>query len=205
MAAAMSRHPSWPAGPAEPAGWAEGEYPDDDGMQANELPDQALADEGPAHAVIGEMTGLLRDTRANLLTGGAVLGAVIIGMALEAAFSARGTGADAGAVRVVNVGLLGALLLCALRAGTLLVLAGRPVLNALSELRWATGAPVDPRPRWVTVPPVEADPAEWTWIRAHLLLSAARLARYRAQLADTWTYATAAGFLLWTAAILLGL
>ena len=39
-----------------------------------------------------------------------------------------------------------------------------------------------------------ADPEEWTWTRAHLLLGAARLARRRAQIADTWTYIVAAYF-----------
>jgi hypothetical protein len=41
--------------------------------------------------------------------------------------------------------------------------------------------------------------------RAHLLLGAARLARRRAQLADTWTYIAAVYFLIWTVMILLGL
>jgi hypothetical protein len=41
--------------------------------------------------------------------------------------------------------------------------------------------------------------------RAHLLLGAARLARRRIQLADTWTYVTAAYFGVWIVVILLGL
>ena len=61
------------------------------------------------------------------------------------------------------------------------------------------------RPRWTTLPPAGTKPEEWTWIRAHLLLGAARLARQRFQLADPWTYVTAACFLVWTAVILLGL
>ncbi len=40
---------------------------------------------------------------------------------------------------------------------------------------------------------------------AHLLLGAARLARRRTQMADTWTYIAAACFLIWTVVILLGL
>ncbi|HWG62684.1 MAG TPA: hypothetical protein VG253_13320, partial [Streptosporangiaceae bacterium] len=47
---------------------------------------------------------------------------------------------------------------------------------------------------WVTLPPVGADPAVWTWNRAYLLLGAARLARYRMQFADTWTYFTGGGY-----------
>jgi len=64
---------------------------------------------------------------------------------------------------------------------------------------------VDPRALWLTLPPAESDPEEWTWTRAHLLLGAARMTRSRIQLADTWTYVTAAFFLIWTALVLLGL
>ena len=72
------------------------------------------------------------------------------------------------------------------------------MLNALSELRGLTGAPLDPRPGWVTLPPTGADPADWTWSRAYLLLGAAYMARYRMQFADTWTYFTGGCFLAWT-------
>ncbi len=41
-------------------------------------------------------------------------------------------------------------------------------------------------------------------MRAHLLLGTARLARCRVQRADTWTYLTAACFMVWTVAVLLG-
>lgn len=197
MATAMSQHPSWSAQPTE------GHDPDRESTQDHKLSGPALPDQGPALEVIGEMAGLLRDTRGNLLTSGALLGAITVGISLVAAFSAGAVRPDG--VSIINVGLLCGLLLCLLRAVTLLLLAGRPVLNALSELRWGTGAPLDPRAQWLTLPPVEANPAEWTWIQAHLLLSAARLARYRTQLADTWTCATTAGFLVWTALILLGL
>jgi hypothetical protein len=192
MAAALTAPPSWPSGPARCY------YPDDDQDQ-----NQSLPDEGPAQAVIGEMAGLLRDTRGNVLTAGGVLGAITIGVALETA-SAAGS-LHPGAAGVISAGLLCGLVVCGLRAVTLLALAGRPVLNALSELRWVTGAPVDPRAGWLSVPPAGAYSGEWTWIRAHLLLGAARLALYRSQRADTWTYTTAAWFLVWTAAILLRL
>lgn len=79
------------------------------------------------------------------------------------------------------------------------------VVNALNELRLRTLAPVDPRARWLSLPPVGTNSEEWTWIRAHLLVGAARLSRYRLEFADTWTYVTAAGFLVWTAFLLLGL
>jgi hypothetical protein len=148
------------------------------------------------------MARLLSDKRGMVL-GGMVMSAITIGIALEAAFSVRV--ARPGVTGAVNVGLLCGLVFCWLRAVTLLALAGRPVHNALSEARWKTGAPLDSRPRWLTVPPAGTSPQEWTWARAHLLLGAARQARYRIQLADTWTYVTGAYFLLWTAVILLGL
>ena len=193
MAAAVTARTSWPARPTD------GYHRDDD----RDLPDRALPDQGSAREVIGEMAGLLRDTRSNMLRGGIVLSAITIGIALEAAFSARTV--RPGVVGAVNVGLLCGLLLCWLRAVTLLALAGRPVPNALSEMRWRTGAPLDPRPRWLTLPPAGTSPQEWTWMSAHLLLGAARLARYRIQLADTWTYVTAGYFLVWTVIVFLGL
>jgi hypothetical protein len=51
MAAAMSKRSSWPSGPTR------GSHADDYAQ------DQVLPGQGPAQAVIGEMTGLLRDTR----------------------------------------------------------------------------------------------------------------------------------------------
>jgi hypothetical protein len=149
------------------------------------------------------MAALLRETRGSMIMGGMMLSAVTIGIALEAAFSARAV--RPGVVGAVNVGLLCGLLFCWLRAVILLALAGRPVLDSLSAMRWKTGAPLDVRPGWLTLPQAGTDSQEWTWRQAHLLLGAARLARSRVQLADTWTYITAAYFLLWTAIVFLGL
>ena len=190
MDAAMTEGPCWPSGPAG------GSYTDD------HLQDRAVPENVPPHAIIGELAGVLRDTRCNMLIAGGVLGAITIGIALEAGLSARVL--RPGAPGVLNIGLLCGLLVCWLRAITLLALAGRPVLDRLSEIRWVTGTPLDPRARWLTLPP-ESDSGEWTWIRAHLLLGAARLARYRIELADTWTYAAAVFFVVWTVIILLGM
>jgi hypothetical protein len=111
-------------------------------------PRQAQPDEEPAHVVIGEMAGLLRDTRVSLLTDGSLLGAITIGVALEAGPAARA--AHSGLIGVVNLGLLGGITVCWLASAFLLAWVSRPVLNTLSKLRWVTGAPVDPRPEWVT-------------------------------------------------------
>ena len=192
MAAAEISRPSWPYRPAR------GHDPGD-----RARPDRAQPDQGPAHEVIGEMASLLLDTRSGLLLGGSVLSAITIGIGLEAAFSARVL--YPGVVGAFNSGLLIGLIFCWLMAIIMLARAGRPVHHALSHLRWRTGAPLDPRPRWMTLPPAEATPEEWAWTRAHLLLGAARMNRHRIQLADTWTYITAAFFLAWSALILLGL
>ena len=192
MAVATIGRPSWPDRPAR------GHNP-----HGRDLPDRAQPDQGPAQEAIGEMAWLLRDTRSSMLLGGGVLSAITIAIALEAAF--WGHAMRPGVTGAVNAGLMSGLLLCWLTAVIMLALANRPVHNALSEMRWKTGAPIDPRAGWLTLPPTGADPQEWTWARAHLLIGAARLARRRAQTADTWTYIVAAYFLVWTIVILLGL
>jgi len=190
MAAAEIGRPSWPYRP--------GRDPGD-----RVLPDRAHTDQGPAHEIIGEMASLLLDTRGGLLLGGIVLSTITIGIGLEAAFSARVL--HPGVVGAFNFGLLIGLIFCLLMAIVMLARAARPVHHALGHLRWRTGAALDPRPRWMTLPPVETTPEEWAWTRAHLLLGAAYMNRSRVQVADTWTYITAAYFLMWSGLILLGL
>jgi hypothetical protein len=197
MAMAMIDRPSWPHRPASGHNPGRRELPD------RSQSDRSQPDQGPAQETIGEMAGLLRDTRGSMLLGGSVLSAITVAIGLEAAFSARAV--RPGLAGAVNVGLLSGLLLCWLTAVILMALASRPVHNELSDMRWKTGAPLDPRAGWLSLPPAGADRQEWTWARAHLLLGAARLARRRSQVADTWTYITAAYFLVWTIVILLGL
>jgi hypothetical protein len=199
MAVAMIDRPSWPHWPAS------GHHPGDrsDRSLSDRFPsDRSQPDQGPAQETIGEMAWLLRDTRGSVLLGGSVLSAITVGIGLEVAFSARAV--RPGLAGALNVALLGGLLLCWLTAVILMALAGRPVHDELSDMRWKTGAPLDPRAGWLSLPPTGADRHEWTWARAHLLLGAARLARRRSQVADTWTYITAAYFLIWTIVILLG-
>jgi hypothetical protein len=164
--------------------------------------DRDQLDRGPAQEAIAEMAKLLRDTRGSMLLDGSVLSAITIGIAVEAAFSHSVLRPSA--VGLACAGLLAGLILCWLRAGVLLLLAGRPVLDQLNDQRWRAGAPVDPRVRWLTVPPSEENADAWNWARVNLLLGAARIRRERIQLVDTWTFITAACFLAWTAAVLLG-
>ena len=164
--------------------------------------DHEARDRGPAQNVIAEMAGLLRDTRGSMVLGGSVLCALTIGIALEAAFSPSVL--RHGLAGVVSVSLLGCVILCWLRAVALLLLASRPVLDQLNEHRWRTGAPLDPRVWWLSMPSVEDSEAAWNWTRVNLMLGAARIRRERLHRADTWAIITVACFLAWTVAIFLG-
>ena len=171
---------------------------DDDQLDA----DREAPDRGPAQDVIEEMAKLLRDTRGGVLLGGSVLSALTIGIAVEAAFSPSVL--RPGLAGAVSVSLLGCVILCWLRATALLLLAGRPVLDQLNDHRWRTGAPLDPRVRWLRPPAAEDGEGGWSWGRVNMMLGAARVRRERIQRAETWTFITVACFLLWTAAVLLG-
>ena len=160
-------------------------------------PDRDLAQE-----LIGDLAGLLNDTRPTMLLDGAILAALTLGISLEAALAPsplrHGVAGFAGAV------VLACLVVCWLKAVALLVMAGQPILGMLNNHRWKAGAPLDPRARWLTLPPVKATPEEWTWVRAHLLVGAARIRMDRIQSALTWALITTALFLAWTAMAFLG-
>ena len=93
--------------------------------------------------------------------------------------------------------LLACLVLCWLRSVTLLVLAGRPILGIVCDHRWHAGAPLDPRARWLHLPPIEATEDEWIWVRAHMLVGATRIRMERVQSSLTWALLTTGVFLLW--------
>lgn len=184
---------------AVPAKAVRGRYSfGDDHLDA----DREAPDRGPAQDVIEEMAGLLRDTRGSMLLGGSVLSGLTIGIALEAALSPSVLRPGLGGV--VSVSLLGCVIICWLRAAALRLLANRPVLDQLNDHRWRTGAPLDPRVRWLNLPSPEDSQAAWDWTRTNLMLGAARVRRERLHLADTWTFIAVACFLLWTVTVLLG-
>ena len=110
--------------------------------------DREAPDRGPAQNQIAELAVLLSNTRGSTILGGSVLSALTIGIAVEAAFSPSVL--RPGLAGVVSVSLLGCVILCWLRAAALLLLAGRPVLDQLNDHRWRTGAPLDPRVRWLS-------------------------------------------------------
>jgi len=164
--------------------------------------DREAPDRGPAQNQIAEMATLLSSTRGSTILGGSVLSALTIGIAIEAAFSPSVL--RPGLAGVVSVSLLGCVIVCWLRAVALLLLAGRPVLDQLNDHRWRTGAPLDPRVRWLSTPAAGDSDAAWSWARVDMMLGAARVRRERIHLAGTWTFITVACFLLWTAAVLVG-
>ena len=164
--------------------------------------DREAPDRGPAQNQIAEMATLLSSTRGSTILGGSVLSALTIGIAIEAAFSPSVL--RPGLAGVVSVSLLGCVIVCWLRAASLLLLASRPVLDQLNEHRWRTGAPLDPRVRWLSMPSDEDSEAAWDWTRVNMMLGAARIRRERIHIADTWMFITIACFLIWTVTVLLG-
>jgi hypothetical protein len=159
-------------------------------------------DRGPAQDQIAEMARLLRGTRGSGLLGGSILSALSVGIALEAAFSPSVL--RPGLAGAACVSLLGGLVLCWLRAASLLLLlASRPVLDQLNDHRWRTGGPLDPRVRWLTGPSADGE-APWDWAQLNLMLGAVRVRQERIQLANTWALITVACFLTWTAMVLVG-
>jgi hypothetical protein len=166
-------------------------------------PAETREDHELAHVVIAQMADLVRDTSGAAIANSCILSAVSIGVAVETGLSTRVL--RPGLAGVLNVCLLGGLLVCWLTAAIVLAWANRPIFSKVSQFRWLTGAPLDPRPEWVSLPSAGASPLDWTWDRAYLLLGAACLARYRMQYADTWTYFAGACFLMWSACVILGL
>jgi hypothetical protein len=164
--------------------------------------DRVTPDRGLAQELIGDMAQLLNNTRPTMLLDGGILAALTLGISLEAAFARspqwQGIAGTAAGV------LLPCLIASWLTAVTKLLLAGRPVLGIVSDHRWKAGAPLDPRARWLSLPPIEATPEEWTWVRAHLLVGAVRIRMDRVQRALTWCLITTALFLTWTAITFFG-
>ncbi|HEX6526724.1 MAG TPA: hypothetical protein VF070_42920 [Streptosporangiaceae bacterium] len=151
--------------------------------------------------MIGDMAELLNDTRPAMFLGGVIVAALSLGIAVVTAFTPGVPGSGTAAI-VADV-LLSCLILCWLRSVALLTTAARPILGMLSDHRWKSGAPLNPRARWLTLPPIQASPEEWTWVRAHLLLGAARLRMERTQAALTWAFITTTLFAVWTAIVFL--
>jgi len=168
--------------------------------EAHRTADADGGDSRDARQLLAEMTALIRDTRPYLVVSGAVAAAVLIGLATEAALVPVG---GPGPGVVAAGGLYVVVALCLLRTLLLIVLAGLPLSQALSQQRVSSGAPLDPRAPWASVPPPGTFAEPWGWTRAHLLLSQARFRAERIQSATTWAFITTVAFLVCTAVILL--
>jgi len=156
-----------------------------------------------AQEILGEMAALLRDSRPGVLICSASAGAIAIGTAIEAVTLPLTSRSGPGIAVVGGVFLI--LVVCLLRTVTLLMMSGARLGHTLGQQRLYTGAPLDPRAPWATIPaPGEADGIEgpWGWTRAHLLLSQARFRVARIQAALNWALVTTGVFLAWTGALM---
>jgi hypothetical protein len=146
-------------------------------------------------ATVTQIMSLLGDTRCLVLASGALLTADIAGGAIVMS-------ALLGSKEVAALSALGLLLLVMLswlRASALVVLAEWPVAVAFSELRRATGAPVDPSAPWL---PTGARPmvaSDLGWDQVVPLIAAANLRHARARLALSWAVITTIGLCVWMA------
>lgn len=156
-----------------------------------------VPDRGLAQELIGDMAQLLNNTRPTMFLDGGILAALTFGISLEATLAPAPLWH--GAAGIADGILLAGLIACWLTAMSLLLLAGRPILGLVNDHRWKAGAPLDPRARWLNLQQIKATPEEWTWVRAHLLVGAARIRMERIRSALTWTVITTALFLAWTA------
>jgi hypothetical protein len=143
--------------------------------------------------VISEVTVAISETRWLVLISGGLLAADIAG-------ASAATAALLGRQDIVTVGSIGLLVpvaLAWLAAAGLLLLAERPVVGALGELRRATGACVDPSAPWrpVGVRSLPASALEWSHVVP--LIAAATVRHARARLALRVAIATTALLLLW--------
>ena len=134
-------------------------------------------------------------TRRLTHIGAGLLGAVLVGAAtVTSALAVRGQPLTIGAS-----GLLLPVVLSWLTAAVLLAVSESPVSRALGELRWMTGAPVDPSAPWSPLATCPPPNAEITWDYMMALIAAATRQHARARLALSASIVTAAAFLLWTA------
>src|SRR4029077_10419962 len=109
--------------------------------------DREAPDRGPAQNQIAELAVLLSNTRGSMILGGSVLSALTIGIALEAAFSPFVL--RSGLAGAVAISLLGCVILCWLRAASLVLLAARPVLARINDDVLPPCPTHDPRVRWL--------------------------------------------------------
>jgi hypothetical protein len=145
-------------------------------------------------AVLAEITSAIAGARWLFLISGGLLAADATGAVVATA----GLLGHAGGVGVASVGLLIPVALSWLVAATLLLWAQRPVDDALGELRWMTGAPVDLSARCPSLGGQPPPTADMEWSQVVRLIGAAVVREGRARLALYSAILTTAGLLAWT-------
>ena len=161
----------------------------------NQLTDQTLADDVACErlAALAGVVTVTGNTRrlTHICTG--LLAAVLVGAAaVTLALALRGRALEIGAA-----GLLVPVILSWLAAVILLAASESPVSRTLGELRWSTGAPLDPSAPWSPLGARAQADAEVTWDYVVALIAAATRQHARARLALSAAAVTTALFLLW--------
>jgi hypothetical protein len=162
---------------------------------------EIMSDRSRADETLREMAELLRDARPGMLVSGIIVAAVTVGAVVEAI--AVPINLRAGAGTVICLGLLAVLALCLARTAVLMVVAGRPLMDQLGELRRQTGAPVDPTVPWTPVRTLPLASPAAVWDRAQHVLAAAHFRNARVHLALGWSTAAMIGFCAWSLALLI--
>jgi hypothetical protein len=156
------------------------------------LPDDPGCDRTAAITGVILVTGGTR--RLTLISAG-LLAADVVGAAIVvSALLGRGK-----VLALGSVGLLVPVTLSWLVTAVLVLLAEGPVTSAFSELRRATGAPVDPSAPWSPLGVRPLTDSEVTWGHVVPLIAAATRQHARARLALSAAVITTAVFLLWMA------
>ena len=163
--------------------------------------DGSMLDRPPTDDTLRDLAELLRDARPGMLVSGVTVAAVTVGVAIEAV--AVPVNLHAGVGTVVCLGLLAVLALSVIRTAVLMIVAGRPLMDQLGELRRLTGAPVDPTVPWTPVGRLTATPRAVLQDRARAVLAAAHFRNVRIQLALTWATIAIICFCAWTLSLLI--
>jgi hypothetical protein len=168
-----------------------GAWPESPGRR-RALPEERGCDRTAAITRVILVTG---DTRRLILISAVLLTADLVGAAIVvSALLGRGR-----VLALGSVGLLMPVILSWLVTAVLVLLAEGPVSSAFSELRRATGAPVDPSVPWSPLGVRPLADSEVTWDHVVPLIAAATRQHARARLALSAAVFTTAVFLLWMA------
>jgi uncharacterized membrane protein len=161
----------------------------------NQLTDQTFADDQACNrlAALAGVVTVTGNTRRLTHVCGGLLAAVLVGAAtVTAALAVTGKPTAIG-----FAGLLVPVVLSWLVAAVMLAVSETPVSRTFGEIRWMTGAPVDPSAPWSPLIAYPSADAEVTWDYVVALIAAATRQHARTRLALAAAVVTTALFLLW--------